>query len=100
MNSWFCEQRVIWMIESLVIFGALKRVHLQRKFKISNATAANDFAELNRVAPGAIAYNKRSKQHELVRCRECKCHWWDPCEGFMGEGCHWVAPDLCSGCAS
>jgi hypothetical protein len=31
-------------------------------------------------------------------CRGCGCTDNRPCETAFGEGCYWVAPDLCSNC--
>ena len=31
-------------------------------------------------------------------CRVCGCSETDPCDGDEGEGCRWIAPNLCSAC--
>jgi hypothetical protein len=39
-------------------------------------------------------YTRRDTWNDLSVCRACGCSEWDACE----PACHWVEPDLCSGC--
>ena len=38
---------------------------------------------------------KLARDYVARRCRRCGCSLMNGCI----EGCHWVEPDLCSGCA-
>ena len=62
-GSWFVDQRVNWIIESVRIFGAIKRRHVQAKFGVSAPQAANDFAEVLRRHPGVMSYDASAKAY-------------------------------------
>ncbi len=98
MTDWFQDRRQSWMVESFVIFGSLNRSHVAKKFGVSLQTAAADFALLKANFPEAITYDRSNKRYVLRTCRKCNCNFFQGCEGLMGEGCHWVEPDLCSSC--
>lgn len=67
---WFEVQRQAWIAETLDIFGFINRVHLQRKFGVSTAQAANDFAVFMREHPNAMAYDKSAKCYRAVQRME------------------------------
>ncbi len=59
--NWFTCQRQKWIADMLRIYGFINRIHLQRKFGISNIQAAHDFREFKKANPGAMRYNARKK---------------------------------------
>lgn len=59
--SWFLEQRMDWIDETLRIFGFINRRHMQRKFGISMPQAANDFREFEKRHPDRMCYDPHLK---------------------------------------
>ena len=66
-TTWFVEQRLLWIAETLLVFGFINRHHLQRKFGVSTAQAAIDFKLFQERYPDAMTYNKSSKHYEASR---------------------------------
>lgn len=65
-GNWFAERRLEWIRESVEIFGFINRAHVQRKFGISPAQAANDIGAARERWPDLISYNATAKRYE--RC--------------------------------
>lgn len=62
-RNWFGEHRLAWIAETLHVFGFINRRHLERKFGISTAQAAIDFAEFNKRNPTAMTYIPSEKRY-------------------------------------
>jgi len=61
--TWFVDQRMAWIAETLRVFGFINRSHLMRKFGISEPQASHDLAEYARLYPGAMRYDTSSKRY-------------------------------------
>lgn len=61
--NWFAEKRQEWISEMLDVYGHINRSHLMRKFGVSNAQAALDFAAFKREKPGQMTYDPRRKSY-------------------------------------
>ena len=59
--SWFLEQRMDWIAETLSIFGFINRRHLQRKFGISTPQTSSDFREFQKRYPDRMCYDTHLK---------------------------------------
>jgi hypothetical protein len=59
---WFQHQRIIWINESLYIFGYINREHIMKKFDVSVAQASLDLQICQELDP-QIKYNKRLKRY-------------------------------------
>jgi hypothetical protein len=66
IRGWFLRQRMNWMVESLYVFGFLRREHLQRKFGISVPQASADFQLFMRLYPGRMQYDLSRKMYVAV----------------------------------
>lgn len=64
-SQWFKQQRYIWILESLRIFGFINRFHIMTKFDISIAQASLDLRDVLKDSNGKIAYNKSLKHYEM-----------------------------------
>lgn len=63
MSTWAFDYRVAWIAESVRIFGAINRMHVQRKFRVSIPQASADFAETMRRYPGLMTYDTSAKTY-------------------------------------
>lgn len=63
---WFERHRMEWIAETLRIFGFINRDHLVRKFGVSTAQTAIDFARFQKLHPAAMTYNKSAKRYEAT----------------------------------
>lgn len=63
--NWYAQYRQAWIAEMLKVYGFINRHHLQRKFGVSEATAATDFREFNAANPGAMLYCPARKHYHL-----------------------------------
>ncbi len=59
--SWFSEQRIAWIKESVEIFGAVRREHIMKKFGVSVAQASHDLREVRDRWPDLIEYDLSDK---------------------------------------
>lgn len=55
---------MIWITETLRVFGYINREHLMRKFGISQPQASKDLQTFARQSPGAMRYNLHAKRYE------------------------------------
>lgn len=62
-KSWFVEQRMQWIAETLRVFGFINRAHIQRKFGVSEPQAAIDLRLFTERYPGAMTYDKSAKRY-------------------------------------
>jgi hypothetical protein len=60
-GGWFAEQRQAWIKESLEIFGAVRREHVMKKFRISTAQASLDLRETKGRWPDLMEYDLSEK---------------------------------------
>ncbi|MEN6607793.1 MAG: hypothetical protein ABFD60_11155 [Bryobacteraceae bacterium] len=51
-------------------------------------------------APGCACLTPAPEAPPARFCRVCGCTEDEPCVNLEGQGCHWVAEDLCSACSS
>jgi hypothetical protein len=51
-------------------------------------------------APGCACLTPAPAAPPARFCRVCGCTEDQPCVNLEGQGCHWVAEDLCSACSS
>lgn len=63
MANWFTEQRILWIKESVEIFGFINREHIEKKFGVSVAQASLDLRAAQERWPSLIKYNKSAKQY-------------------------------------
>lgn len=63
---WFEQHRMEWIAETLRVFGFINREHLERKFGVSSAQAANDFGAFQRLHPNAMTYDASAKRYVAV----------------------------------
>ena len=61
--TWFAEQRQRWISEMLEVYGFINRQHMQRKFRVSEAQAANDFRAFLEANPDAMHYDASEKTY-------------------------------------
>jgi hypothetical protein len=61
--SWFKNQRMEWIGESLRVFGFINREHIERKFGISTPQASHDLRDFQRLHPGAMTYDASAKRY-------------------------------------
>ena len=64
--NWFQRQRLDWITEALNVFGYVQRIHLQRKFGISQPQASNDLTMYRMLHPAALVYNTATKRYEAT----------------------------------
>lgn len=65
--SWFVKQRMSWIDESVHIFGHIRRVHIMRKFDVSEVQASHDLQQFQQLYPGVITYNASSRRYEATQ---------------------------------
>ena len=63
MTSWCERQRLEWIAETLRVFGFINRIHLQRKFEISEPQASKDLRTFQRRYPHAMYYDVTTKRY-------------------------------------
>lgn len=63
MSTWFKEQRLEWIRESVLIFGFIKREHIQKKFNVSVPQASLDLSDAMITWPGLMKYDKSAKRY-------------------------------------
>jgi hypothetical protein len=61
--TWCERQRMEWIAETLRVFGFINRVHLRRKFGISDPQASADLRTFGRLYPGAMSYDVSGKRY-------------------------------------
>lgn len=61
--TWFVEQRLAWIKESVEIWGYINREHIRKKFGVSDPQASADIAKVIARWPALMAYNKSQKQY-------------------------------------
>lgn len=62
-GNWFQQQRLLWIRETVHIFGAINRKHLVRKFGISEPQASGDLQLALQVWPGLMHYDTSQKAY-------------------------------------
>lgn len=60
---WFEQHRMEWIAETLRIFGYINRVHLMKKFGVSEPQAATDFNRFMKLHPDAMRYDTSAKRY-------------------------------------
>jgi hypothetical protein len=66
MSDWFINHRIEWIRETIIIYGFINRVHIERKFGVSTGQAASDLAAAQERYPDLMHYNKVSKRYEFI----------------------------------
>ena len=66
MARWFERQRIEWIAETLRVFGFINRVHLMRKFGISEPQASADLRTFAKERPEAMRYDVSRKRYEAT----------------------------------
>ena len=64
--TWCKRQRLEWIAETLRVFGFINRVHLRRKFGISEPQASADLRTFDRAHPGAMTYDTSRKEYRAA----------------------------------
>jgi hypothetical protein len=64
--TWAQEQRLLWIKESVEIFGRINRAHVMQKFRVSENQAAIDFRITLKKYPKLMEYNTSTKQYEKL----------------------------------
>ena len=62
--NWAQEQRLNWIKEVLEVFGSLNRIHIMKKFRVSEPQSALDLKLFMKKNPGLMIYNAASKRYE------------------------------------
>ena len=62
--NWFAQYRQDWIQEAVDVFGFINRVHIMRKFGVSQPQASNDLAQFLKDNPGSLVYNVSLKRYE------------------------------------
>lgn len=66
-ESWFLEQRIAWINETIQIIGFIQRGHIMRKFNISERRAAEDIAEVIKRHPDLMRYDASRKAYVAAK---------------------------------
>jgi hypothetical protein len=66
MANWFTEQRILWIKESLDIFGTIRREHVTKKFGVSTAQASLDLREVRKRWPELAEYDLSEKIYKAT----------------------------------
>lgn len=61
--TWFVEQRIAWIKESVEIFGYVNREHVMKKFGVSTPQASVDIREVMRRWPDLMEYDTSLKRY-------------------------------------
>lgn len=64
--KWFEQARQDWIAETLDVFGFINRVHLMRKFGISEPQASKDLNQFKRDNPDEMTYDLATKRYVKV----------------------------------
>lgn len=64
MSNWFKETRLEWIKETVEIFGAINREHIQKKFGVSTPQASLDIRDAAKKWPDLLQYNTSTKRYE------------------------------------
>lgn len=64
--SWFKDQRLNWIRESVTIYGFINRDHVKKKFDISTPQASIDIKDAVAKWPLLMKYNTSAKRYELI----------------------------------
>ena len=63
MSSWFKEQRLEWIHESVRIFGFINRQHIEKKFDVSTPQASIDIRDAMKRWPNLMHYDTSAKRY-------------------------------------
>jgi hypothetical protein len=63
MATWFTEQRLLWIKESLELFGFIGRDQIMRKFDISSAQASLDLRDAMERWPALMTYDTSARRY-------------------------------------
>ncbi len=66
MSDWFKERRLEWIKESVEIFGAINRSHIEKKFAISQPQASLDLNVAMKRWPDLMEYDTSRKAYILA----------------------------------
>lgn len=61
--KWFFQQRLLWIEETLRVFGYINREHIMKKFGVSMPQASADLQAFQRLYPDAMVYDKNAKRY-------------------------------------
>lgn len=61
--TWFVEQRLEWIRESVEIFGHVGRIHIMKKFDVSHSQASLDIREAQHRWPDLMDYDTSGKRY-------------------------------------
>ena len=61
--TWFQQQRMGWIAETLRVFGFINREHLMIKFGISKPQASSDLKAYQMAHPGTVEYDLSAKRY-------------------------------------
>lgn len=63
--TYFQKLRVEWIVESLIIFGAIRREHVVLKFGVTQQIASSDFKTVMQMYPGIMTYDASAKTYKF-----------------------------------
>lgn len=63
--NWFNNQRQLWIMEAIHIYGFINREHIIKKFNVSVPQASKDLNNFVKDNANLLDYNKSSKRYEL-----------------------------------
>lgn len=64
---YFENLRMGWIIETIEIFGFINRVHVVKKFGVSEQVASKDFQNVQKLHPHLMRYDTSSKCYWLAK---------------------------------
>lgn len=70
--TWFVDQRMEWIAETLRVFGFINRCHIERKFGVSTPQASYDLREFQERNPGAMTYDRSRKMYIAAETQPTK----------------------------
>lgn len=70
--SWFTDQRLTWIKETIHIFGFIRRRHIERKFGVSTVQASNDIRDALVKWPNLMVYDKSLRAYVAQGGRDAR----------------------------
>ena len=68
--NWYHSEKMRWMKEMLEVYGFINRIHLMRKFKISNGQAAIDFRKFDELHGALWRYDNCMRAYVATKAPE------------------------------
>lgn len=66
MSTWFKQHRLVWIRESVLIFGFINREHIEKKFGVSTPQASLDLSDAMKEWPRLMKYDSSAKRYSRI----------------------------------